>query len=319
MFIWGVVEDVKDPLQLGRARVRWIGKHSEFLVDTGIDQLPWCMHVGPGPSVSGVSTMAGDLLPGSWVVGLPQDDTYQVVLILGSVPGKPVELNTDPAKGFKDPEGVHPREIGVSSISGLARGDHDHPVNTRKNAFAERHAAISIPTGEESTSSNTFAAEYPHNKVIETEAGHVIELDNTTGAERVHVAHVSGTSIEMLPDGSMVISTVGDQEDITDGDSLTRCSNRKVSINGDGEILVTGAYTLKVLEGADLDITKDLNITAENINMTATGDVNVNASSVNTDAPAINDTGLVNVTGEVITSTTVKTGGIITTPGIAVG
>jgi len=45
---------------------------------------------------------------------------------------------------------------------------------------------------------------YPHNKTITTASGHVIEIDDSDGAERIHIYHKSGSYFEMNPDGSIV-------------------------------------------------------------------------------------------------------------------
>ena len=39
----------------------------------------------------------------------------------------------------------------------------------------------------------TYAAEYPRNHVYESEGGHLREMDDTPGAERIHERHASGS------------------------------------------------------------------------------------------------------------------------------
>lgn len=46
-----------------------------------------------------------------------------------------------------------------------------------------------------------YDAKYPYNHVYESESGHVIEVDDTPGAERMHWYHRSGTFKEIHPDG----------------------------------------------------------------------------------------------------------------------
>ena len=52
-----------------------------------------------------------------------------------------------------------------------------------------------------------YNAKNPHNMVMETKSGHVFELDDTPGAERVHIYHRAGTFIEMHPDGDVVVKS----------------------------------------------------------------------------------------------------------------
>lgn len=59
---------------------------------------------------------------------------------------------------------------------------------------------------------------YPWNSAFESRSGHVIEVDDTPGAERLHWLHRTGTYMEMNPDGSFVVKTKLDKYDIVDGD-----------------------------------------------------------------------------------------------------
>lgn len=49
------------------------------------------------------------------------------------------------------------------------------------------------------------APQYPHNKVYQSPSGHCIEVDDTPGAERIMIFHMSGSYIEMHMDGDVVI------------------------------------------------------------------------------------------------------------------
>lgn len=51
---------------------------------------------------------------------------------------------------------------------------------------------------------------YPHNRVIKTKAGHVIEIDETPGNVRIRVRHPSGTTEEITNVGDFVRQVVGD-------------------------------------------------------------------------------------------------------------
>jgi hypothetical protein len=49
----------------------------------------------------------------------------------------------------------------------------------------------------------------PQNKVHQTESGHRIELDNTSGSERIQITHKSGSKITMDENGNVsIIGTV---------------------------------------------------------------------------------------------------------------
>lgn len=81
--------------------------------------------------------------------------------------------------------------------------------------------------------------QYPYNRVIQTESGHIIELDDTPGRERIRVNHRAGSFIEMLPNGDVVHKTFGDDYRIT-------TSNKNVLIEGYCNITVVGDVVMDI-------------------------------------------------------------------------
>ena len=111
-FIWwqGVVEDVDDPLMLGRCRVRCLGWHTEDKSPEGIatEDLPWAYPLQPitSAAISGVGSSPTGLVPGSWVMGFFRDgESAQEPVIMGSIGGIP-EKEANVEKGFNDPRTV---------------------------------------------------------------------------------------------------------------------------------------------------------------------------------------------------------------------
>lgn len=85
-FIWfsGIVEDVRDPAQLGQVRVRIIGLHSEDKSLAPTETLPWAQVVMPA---TGAKTHSGPIV-GDWVLGYFQDGHFaQIPVIFGVFPG----------------------------------------------------------------------------------------------------------------------------------------------------------------------------------------------------------------------------------------
>lgn len=56
-----------------------------------------------------------------------------------------------------------------------------------------------------------YNAVYPYNNVHESESGHVIEIDDSPGAERLHWFHRTGTFREIHPDGKEVNKIIKEQ------------------------------------------------------------------------------------------------------------
>lgn len=114
---------------------------------------------------------------------------------------------------------------------------------------------------------SAYNAQYPYNKVQQTESGHVIELDDTPGAERVHVFHRSGSFIEFHPNGSVVYKNMKDGYGVTMGDHY-------VKVNGRCAVAVDGATSVYVKGNVDLQTDGDFNVQAK-------GDFNVYAKNIN--------------------------------------
>jgi hypothetical protein len=291
-FLWfsGVVEDRQDPLKTGRLRVRILGHHTENKNILPTADLPWALCVLPitASGISGIGTSATGLLEGSWVFGFFRDGTYrQEPIILGSLPGRPIQYGR-PDKGFADPNirpnktlrdgeivdkendtdipvSVYPRNINEPDVNRLAVNDPIKPHSSLAARNAARLTQIQGYNGVWDQPEINYAAVYPFNHVYESESGHLVEFDDTTDAERIHIRHRSGTSIEMAKNGDQITITKNNSYSITMADS-------KVYIKGNADITVDGNVNLRAVN--------DLNVLASNINMTASGNITMSASKI---------------------------------------
>jgi hypothetical protein len=125
-------------------------------------------------------------------------------------------------------------------------------------------------TGVWSEPPSAFAAQFPYNKVQQTESGHVFELDDTPGAERVHVFHRSGSFIEMHPDGTVVYKNMKHGYDLTMGDKYVKVSGAcHVSVDGNVTMHAKGDVNMQCDGEFNVQAKNDFNVYAKNINLRA--------------------------------------------------
>lgn len=83
---WGVIEDIQDPLKVGRAKVRIIGWHTEDKTKLSTHDLPWAVPLLPVTD----STKVPNYKVSDWVVGFFLDGKLgQQPIIMGVVPAIP--------------------------------------------------------------------------------------------------------------------------------------------------------------------------------------------------------------------------------------
>ena len=310
-FIWftGVVEDRTDPFFLGRVRVRCVGIHTQDKQVLPTKDLPWSQVILPvtSPGISGLGHSPSFLVEGSWVFGYFRDGaSCQEPCVIGSLPGVPSELG-DVEKGFYDPISrldengeptgisVYPREKSESDVNRLARIDFTHlalqnRIHTVKTgiATADFNATTNASGGEITASDGdtwdqpapAYAAVYPFNHVYESESGHIYEVDDTVGAERIYFAHRKGTGYEIDKEGTINIYNKKEKYELTsgkychaiEGDSdITIDGRHKIYINKKGES--NNNYDIQIGPNANINIQVDKG----NINLvTVDGDINMN-------------------------------------------
>ena len=308
-FQWfvGVVEDRQDPQTLGRLRVRCLRYHTDDLVKLPTSDLPWAHVMNPitSATVSGLGQTPLGAVEGTWVVGFFQDGgDAQQPIIIGTLPGVPSELpNIDSNKGFQDAvNGVYPKYKNETDVNRLSVNDEDLPHSSLTIRKADRTKSIgradfnpvdlrvanagepdSLP-GDDGTAFNEpetpYNATYPHNHVYESEAGHIREIDDTPGAERIHERHASGTGYEIHPDGSKVTRVKNDNYTLTTNDDFVHIKgNSSTTVDGGMRVFVNADastddhnYTIEVGNNANVNI----QVNKGNVNVvTSEGDINL--------------------------------------------
>ena len=319
-FQWfvGVVEDRNDPKTLGRLRVRCLGYHTEDLTKLPTSDLPWAHVMNPitSATVSGIGQSPLGAVEGTWVVGFFTDGSdAQQPMIMGTLPGVPAKLPTkDATKGFQDVTNANYPKYLETDVNRLAVNEktedddgnvsESNPHNTLTIRRADRDLAVGIAQidgifggvaqidpdldatfwDEPETEYN---ATYPRNHVYESEGGHIREMDDTPGSERIHERHNSGSGYEIFPNGTKVTRVKGDNYNIVSDDEYCHIQGTaretidkglRIRVNSEGQ--AGNNYNVEVGQGSNVNI----EVNGGNINLTTlnsgqdAGDININAS-----------------------------------------
>lgn len=264
-FFWwvGVVEDRNDPMFLGRCKVRVVGYHTSDKAELPTYDLPWAYPLQPitSAAMSGIGHTPVGPVEGTWVTGYFRDgeDCQEPIMIgtMAGVPGKSYynQLQNKPNHGFQDPEKVYPRssylENSEPDTNRLARNQklNETIIKVKDDARVKGVAkAIEGTWDQPRTAYNTT---YPYNQVFESESGHVIEIDDTVGNERLTMYHTAGTHMDVDRNGTMVRRVVGDNYEV-----FLRHNN--VLIKGDANITVEGNCNIYVKNNCNLQVDGDM-------------------------------------------------------------
>jgi hypothetical protein len=135
----------------------------------------------------------------------------------------------------------------LSDVAGVATG-----TNTLANEKASKKTIGK--QGKVTEPDSAYGAEYPNNKTITTKSGHVIELDDTEGKERIHIYHKSGTYVEINETGKIVFKSVDDRYDIVDANAkILVTGNVTMEVDGNVDETIMGNRTTTIL-GSDTTI-----------------------------------------------------------------
>ena len=92
-----------------------------------------------------------------------------------------------------------------------------------------------------------ISGQYPYNHVFETESGHIVEYDDSPGAERMFRQHAEGTFEEIHPNGDMVTKIVGDNYEIVVGtERIVIKGSQNITVEGSVRELIKGDYVQEI-------------------------------------------------------------------------
>tara|TARA_Y100001963_G_scaffold159581_1_gene263887 strand:- start:2749 stop:4887 length:2139 start_codon:yes stop_codon:yes gene_type:complete len=147
--------------------------------------------------------------------------------------------------GYLDPSGEYPKNRYINKISTNISATGGE-INELYYGGGDKGLDLKLK--------KLKSSEYPHCKVEQTPTGHVTEIDDTPGRERMLFKHCTGAGVEMRPDGSVIVTSRDNMITICGGD-------QKVIIEGDGQITYNGNLTLNVTGDYNVKVGGDYNVT----------------------------------------------------------
>jgi len=171
--------------------------------------------------------------------------------------------------GFRDPNNKYPLKdyINEPDTNRLARGLVEGTIVEKKDASIRKGVPKAIDQGSWDQNLPSYGAQYPYNKVYESEAGHIQEFDDTPGYERLHTYHRAGTYHEVDPMGTQTNYIVGDNFTIIE-------RNGFISIGGECNLTVDGNVNIFCRTDANIEVSQNATVrVGNNLDIGAANDV----------------------------------------------
>ena len=152
-----------------------------------------------------------------------------------------------PSKGdpFSDPKGVFPKREYANAPS----------VNLEARGIEENELLIGGgDVGIDLELKDYPSSKAPLNQVKRTVSGHVQEVDDTPGRERMLFRHKTGAGVEMRADGTVIVNATNNVIRVAAG-------SEKVIIEGDGDMVYHGNLNLRVDGDFDIDVGGNFTVT----------------------------------------------------------
>ena len=230
--MFGTVEDLQDPEQLNRVRIRFPIHGSKGQTPT--DTLPWAKTMSPamgvGPNQGGGGGQGGlSVASGAMVMALVNHDNHEDVTILGVAPINNTGQNITGASA-----------AGQSSMAlgGLKDGQTGgkHEPATDMSKLILKDAPASFPQ---------IKGKYPQTHINVSESGMRNVMHDVAGETYQASIHPTGTFTEMQADGNYVTYTAKDRKEAVDGTytlgsegNLVIATNGNLQIKAKGNILI---------------------------------------------------------------------------------
>lgn len=188
--------------------------------------------------------------------------------------------------GFRDPNKKYPLYINEPDTNRLSRHEFIEKtvVFTKEAAL---HKDIKTARGKSwDQSPIPYNSDYPFNKVLETESGHILEFDDTPKAERIHLYHKSGTFSEIDHNGTRVNRIIGDGYEIYERNGYVYLGGSlNITVEGEHNLLVENAMNVDIKGATNVRIYNDANISVGgNCKLRVAESLDAKADTINLEA-----------------------------------
>ncbi len=114
---------------------------------------------------------------------------------------------------------------------------------------------------------NPKSGKYPNVWTRKTRSGHVLTMDDSEGGEHMTMQHRSGSMLQFLPDGGVMIVSHNGQQQVVLGENRMWVSGaHDITVEGDASIKVKGSYNATVDGDFNVAAKGAFNITAKSMN-----------------------------------------------------
>jgi predicted chitinase len=194
--------------------------------------------------------------------------------------------------GFRDPNNKYPLKsyLGEADTNRLARGVIEGTVVNKKDSTRVIAVPKALEEGKWDQPKTPFGAQYPFNKVFESESGHIQEWDDTPGQERIHTYHRAGTYTEVDPNGTQVNYIVGDNFILMERNGCVHVSGEcNITVDGNTNIYARSDANIQVEQNATIEVGNNLEIgvatdttlaVGGNMKIKVVGDLDIAAANI---------------------------------------
>jgi hypothetical protein len=271
-FIWwvGIVEDIQDPLNLGRCKVRCFGYHPEKSTDlVPTEDLPWATSIHP----TNTSNLYASLKLGDWVFGFFLDAlSAQEPAILGYFPTVP-----DTTEKYFSDELITTRNFNrVNTANNSANtvcweiGNNIVEIVTQSLTEANGHILIQHKTGAKVNIDSD-------GKILIYAPNNSISIQAPNGDINLDAVNINLTATESINSNAKNIS-------LNATETVTSVSGLATTITAGGLISFTAAGAITSTAGAYMSMTSIGYMTAKTIagilNIESASTLNIGAGSV---------------------------------------